>query len=271
MDNNMVYDEFSLSVSDIDFTVFLDKGFFNKGSYYSEKHFHKFHEIVYCYEGFLNVLYDGASERISVGDMVVIPKGTEHSIETYDDTYYAVLGFWGGNRWDSVQAVTVFENFPTSEAFKRILEYNYGNYKYKKELINACLCEIIAMMLEKSGMADERARNNITLENKGYRSYIIECFFLENFSANPKLSELADILHLSVQQTQRIIKKMYNMTFREYVAVLKFNKAKSILKETDMNMTEIAAAVGYSNAHNLFKLFKDKMGITPKEYRNQKR
>lgn len=270
--SSMLYDEFTLSVSDIDFTVFLDNGFFNKGSYYSKKHFHKFHEIVYCYEGALEVIYDSVSERISGGDMIVIPKGTEHSLKTYDDSYYVVLGFWDGNRWDDVEAVTVFEKFPASEAFKRILEYNCGNYKYKKGLITACLCEIIAMMLEKSGMADEKVSNGIiTLENNGYRSYIIEIFFLDSFCGMPKISELADLLHLSVQQTQRIIKKMYNMTFREYIAVLKFERAKSLLKETDMSIAEIAASVGYSNAHNLFKLFKDKTGITPSQYRLQKK
>ena len=94
-------------------------------------------------------------------------------------------------------------------------------------------------------------------------------YFQSNYKSSPSLAELAGILHLSVVQTQRIIKKLYNQTFSHRVLALRMNKAKKLITQTDMSVIEIAAAVGYNNAHNFFAAFKRETGTTPKQYRKK--
>jgi transcriptional regulator GlxA family with amidase domain len=53
----------------------------------------------------------------------------------------------------------------------------------------------------------------------------------------------------------------------DYVINLRINVACDLLKSSDMSIKEIAASVGYDNAHFFSKLFKKKTGVSPKAYR----
>lgn len=263
-----LYNETTVSVSDIEFVVFSDDGFINKGTYDSENHFHKGHEVIYCYQGTLEIFYDQKKYQVGKGDMVIIAKDIVHSLHMCEDTYYVALFFWENNKWNNTEGITIFKNFPARDAFERIFAYHSSGYKYKKELIRSCIHEIITMMLEVAEV-DGEIPLPITLEHNNYRRYIIEQFFLSRFCDSPKVSELAELLHLSVQQTQRLVKKMYHKTFREQLAFFRVDKAKTMLVETNLKTTEISRFLGYSNAHNFFRLFKNLEGMTPAQYRKQ--
>ncbi len=264
--NSILYDEYFLSVSDVEFEFFADSGFLSRGTYLSEEHYHQYNEIIYCFKGSLEVVCDAGVKTLGPKDIVVIPGKISHSLSADDDTLYLVMSFWGGEKWQSVR---VFTDFAASDAFGRILEYHYGDYRYKKELINSCIYEIITMMLEMSDSGGAQTQKTVTLENNSYRRYIIEQYIQSNYKASPSVAELAGLLHLSVPQTQRIIKKLYNQTFTDKVLSLRMNKAKKLISQTDMPVIEIAAAVGYNNAHNFFSAFKRETGVAPKQYRKK--
>lgn len=44
-------------------------------------------------------------------------------------------------------------------------------------------------------------------------------------------------------------------------------KAKELLHDTRYNIAEVAAAVGYTDKRYFSRLFKEQVGVTPKEYR----
>ena len=46
------------------------------------------------------------------------------------------------------------------------------------------------------------------------------------------------------------------------------NRAKELLKTTNLRISEISDALGYDYYFNFTKLFKKEVGMTPKEYRN---
>ena len=53
-------------------------------------------------------------------------------------------------------------------------------------------------------------------------------------------------------------------------ASLKGTSMFTLLEETDKSISEIAGIVGYDNSSKFAKVFKDKMGCTPTEYKKQK-
>ena len=103
-------------------------------------------------------------------------------------------------------------------------------------------------------------------DDTSYRKYIINEYFNSHFEGKT-LSKLSDMLHLSTQQTQRIIKKTYGQTFRERMIYAKMRYAKSLLTTTDLSISQIASMVGYTCVHSFFDTFKKEFGITPNEYR----
>ena len=52
----------------------------------------------------------------------------------------------------------------------------------------------------------------------------------------------------------------------EYIRRIKLQESKRMIREKDLNFTEIAAELQYSTVHHFSRQFKEKFGITPTEY-----
>lgn len=274
--DSLLYKEFSFPIGDFNIVFFSDSGFATRGKYSSDTHQHDFNEILCISEGSASLFVGDEVYSLCAGDAVLIPEGTIHSFKTESNAYFTAISFWqdtGGEHHSPIYSLTekkelrIFRSFKAASAFERILDYYYGTYVYKNELISACLCEIIVMMLEESDEKESISQNVITLESNTYRSYLINQYFSENFNHSPSLEALADILHLSTQQTGRIIKRIYARSFREHVIHLRINHAKHLLTNTDTQINEIASLLGYALPHTFFDIFKSETGMTPLQYR----
>ena len=54
----------------------------------------------------------------------------------------------------------------------------------------------------------------------------------------------------------------------EYLREIKINYACSLLKTSNLSILDIAIEVGYFALSHFNRIFKDRMGCTPTEYRN---
>lgn len=99
-----------------------------------------------------------------------------------------------------------------------------------------------------------------------------ETFIKENYS-NPKLSlqMVTDHLAISTSYFSSIFKTRFGATFVEYLTRMRMEKAKQILIFTDHRTYETAEEVGFSDPHYFSVAFKKFTGMTPKEYRENKR
>ena len=52
----------------------------------------------------------------------------------------------------------------------------------------------------------------------------------------------------------------------EYIRRIKLQLSKQMIREGNMNFTEIASALQYSTVHHFSRQFKEKFGLTPTEY-----
>lgn len=65
--------------------------------------------------------------------------------------------------------------------------------------------------------------------------------------------------------------KYYGKTIREYITELRLKDAKSLLKYSNLNVTEIAFSIGFSDANYFSCLFKKAFKISPLAYRKKSR
>jgi AraC family transcriptional regulator of adaptative response / methylphosphotriester-DNA alkyltransferase methyltransferase len=82
------------------------------------------------------------------------------------------------------------------------------------------------------------------------------------------LNKLADISHGSPYHLQRSFKRVKGISPTEYIQRLRLEKATWLLETSQLPITEIGSAVGFSNTPYFMTLFKRKMGNTPSGYRN---
>ncbi|MDF2715853.1 MAG: response regulator containing CheY-like receiver domain and AraC-type DNA-binding domain [Paenibacillus sp.] len=89
----------------------------------------------------------------------------------------------------------------------------------------------------------------------------------EALNQNITLKEISNILHFNCSYLGQKFKYHVNMTFNEYLLHKRMEKAKSLLKHTDLKVYEIANEVGYTEMDWFYKKFKSYTGVSANEYR----
>jgi len=87
---------------------------------------------------------------------------------------------------------------------------------------------------------------------------------------DPKFSveDLADKLGVSRVQLYRKVKAIIGINISDHINNVKLEKAAELLKASQMNISEIAYSLGFSSPNYFSTAFKNKFGISPKEYKS---
>lgn len=93
--------------------------------------------------------------------------------------------------------------------------------------------------------------------------------YIEDNYRAASLTELATELNVSVYQLSRLIKQNTGSTFKELLQRKRLNKAVQLLADTKLSISDIIAYVGYDNASYFFRIFKERYGVSPREYRQK--
>lgn len=88
-----------------------------------------------------------------------------------------------------------------------------------------------------------------------------------NYAHSVNIQVIAD--HLNIERTYlyRLFKDITGVSPQEYLLDYRIRRACSLLKETDLPVSDIARSVGYGDALYFSRLFKQKKGSPPSEYR----
>ncbi|KKK38833.1 AraC family transcriptional regulator [Mesobacillus campisalis] len=116
----------------------------------------------------------------------------------------------------------------------------------------------------------ESIRRESKLEKKNI-IYEIETYLQNNFDRDVKLQEIADQFYISREYISRKFKQEFGENISDYIVKYRIKKAKSLLKNSQLKVFEIANMVGYQDDKYFRKVFKKVEGITPNEYRQGKR
>lgn len=94
--------------------------------------------------------------------------------------------------------------------------------------------------------------------------------YIDNhFTEKILLSDLALRENLSLTYLSHYFKNNLNMTFQEYVSLLRFEAARSLIEHTDDTITDIGIACGFSDNRYLNRAFRQQLACTPSEYRQR--
>jgi transcriptional regulator of acetoin/glycerol metabolism/AraC-like DNA-binding protein len=85
------------------------------------------------------------------------------------------------------------------------------------------------------------------------------------------LAELASIAGLSVFHFARQFKQSAGVTPHSYLVQRRVERAQDLLARTDLALSEIAVAAGFSDQSHLARHFRQMLGTTPREFRRSQR
>jgi AraC-like DNA-binding protein len=81
--------------------------------------------------------------------------------------------------------------------------------------------------------------------------------------------QLALKLNTNEYKLKHGFKQTFRVTLYEYLTQVRIQKAKDLLAYTDYPVSRVAADVGFPDASNFSKRFKQRTGVLPLEYRNR--
>lgn len=89
----------------------------------------------------------------------------------------------------------------------------------------------------------------------------------ENYSQKWTVSSFAEKYGLSETTIKNYFRNVYGYSYKEYQKKIRMEKAADMLKNTKLNIEEIAVKVGYFSHTKFSAAFKEYYGTTPSQYR----
>ena len=107
---------------------------------------------------------------------------------------------------------------------------------------------------------------------KQYKKLIREAkAYMEEHYTDPDLSlnMVAARVNLSASHFSVVFSQEMGQTFKEYLTLIRINKAKELLRMTSLRSADIAYQIGYNDPHYFSSVFKKHTGCSPIEFRSQ--
>lgn len=98
---------------------------------------------------------------------------------------------------------------------------------------------------------------------------VVKDYVGQSIHENITLKEISDTLHYNASYLGQKFKCQEKMTFNQYLLEQRMEKAKFLLRYTDMKIYEIANQVGYTDLDWFYKKFKSHTSVSASVYREE--
>lgn len=280
-----------VSMGPVVFDILLDIAFTAEGLPLGQQitHKHPVFEVHFITKGSGSCVVDGCDIPLQVGDVILVAPGVFHSFkgtapaakgylqftfsvkESYEDLFPRT------EAWEILESLSLQRNvkviqlpniFNLVDLIRHELDQNlFGCYGKVQGLFMQLLIDILR---EASTSQGSREQQRIPLKTKDEsRTRIIDMFFERLISEQLRIEQLADELHLSIKQTQRVVRQLYGKPFKQLATETFIEVAKELLTTSKLTVQQIAERLGYAETRHFSRRFAQATGTTPNEYRSR--
>jgi AraC family L-rhamnose operon regulatory protein RhaS len=261
----------------------------------SPSHRHHYFELLYILEGAGSHTINNNQYPYSKGNLFLLTPDDTHSFEISSDTRCCIIDFTKGlfakRHRSQMDRAEMTEFFVSME----YIFHNHQNLKgyiamnqQESGLTNGLIAQLI---MEKeqpriySGIITQNIvflllniiarsiQENIAgeLKNKGTKNIVHELttYIQQNIYKKEllKIDSLAKHFNKTPDHLNRYFKQQTGITLKTYINRYKLRLVETRLRYSDLNISEIANELGYTDESHLNKIFKSAFGQTAKEYR----
>ncbi|HMG16117.1 MAG TPA: AraC family transcriptional regulator, partial [Saprospiraceae bacterium] len=140
--------------------------------------------------------------------------------------------------------------------------------QYKKIVFLKNLPERRKLINEEEKTEDTKIRPALFPLIQPHQENIISLknYIEENIESDISIDQLARKLHTSTRQLQRLFKEEINLTPKQFITIIKLEKASWLLSNSNKSISEIAFATGFSDPAYLTNVFKRYFGLPPSSF-----
>jgi AraC family transcriptional activator of pobA len=270
---------------DIPFFIDIEKDLTLHGSYHP--HRHAYHEIIWVQAGTGRHSIDGRTVEIVPNSFSLIAQGQVHAFLEADQIQGYTLGFTDSflnseSRSGQLSFRTMFNYLYEQQTFlipaeergigDRLLELivqevaqaqKTDSYEVLRHLVCAFLAQI-----ERIQRLSQRQRIAATSsQEQTYQAFLQ--LLEEQVMRHHAVTFYAQALNRSPDQLNSVLQEMLGKTTKRVILERLLLEARRKLQFTDLSVKEVAASLGFRDQFHFSKLFKQEIGFTPLEYREQ--
>lgn len=249
-------------------------------------HWHDEMEIIYIKKGMGLVTIDFEQYTISNNTIILILPGQLHSIEQldqhsmeYENIIFDVKMLFSKKEDSSIS------NFLSPLLNGQILVPSiYSSVSRHYNLISACIdaCDEICKTKPEGyelfikGKLFEfffilsnqcRTEDTIRIPKQLNKMKLILKYVENHYRDKITIKEMADLVEFSESHFMRYFKEAMGISFIHYLREYRLTMAARLLLASEASILSIAEEVGFDNLSYFNRAFKDKYGMTPREYR----
>ncbi|SNR77726.1 helix-turn-helix transcriptional regulator [Lutibacter flavus] len=156
----------------------------------------------------------------------------------------------------------------TNELFTVLTNLEDINLKgiSRKIFMEAKVLELLAIQMENYKV--KKPSDKIACTGKIIRKlYAVHHILKNNLDKNYSIKQLSQEVALNENLLKKEYKRVFGFSMNEFCKQEKMNKAKELLRSSQLPIYQIAEDTGYKNATHFSAAFKKYFGETPKQYR----
>ena len=231
---------------------------------------HPISELTYVDQGSLHSVADGKDQLLKQGDIVLYAPGQWHMQYADVDVaprFVTITFDVEGAGLEAFFNKKFTASADTLALLRQMLREHEQLDEYSNDMILAQL-NILLLRLLREGKAPKAVKlqtsNAVHSENQIIRR--AQQYISANIREKLSVPMVAKQVDVSPSYLTALFHKHLQISPGEYIRRIKLQESKQMIRENDMNFTEIAAALQYSTVHHFSRQFKEKFGITPTEY-----
>lgn len=236
-------------------------------------HSHPYYQLNHILRGEYVFLIDGKSYQVGVGDTVLIPVSSKHSITltSGDSGYYFEIKFSTFSRHDKEicdEAELLVKDDQFSAALmKEIFDEDENDTSLSEEIKLTYLYAILYKLSAKSRR--EKSIPSKYIEVAAYSEPVRDIIrFLENnYEKHLTLDDIVNETSLQKSSLCSRFKRETDVTVFECLMIIRVRKAVELLSYTDMSLAQISEATGFVNLTHFNRVFTKHVMIPPGQFR----
>lgn len=253
-------------------------------------HFHNEYEIFFLREGERHFFFDNRAYLVTGGDLILVDTNRVHmtrSISDQDKNHDRIILYVADYRmrefdqkYPSLGLVRFFKEecgvfkLTPQQQQRYMSMYNrlhdefehggpYSPVAIELEVLHY-LMDLLRDNYQKSPI--KTAAQTSGARNQYTTVYNVADYISAHFAEPITLDGLAKQFYLSKYHLCRTFKQITGVGITEYINVLRIQRAKQLLEQTNDSVSKIAMEVGYNSITYFEKLFRTYMNISPLQY-----
>ena len=228
---------------------------------YFPKHRHNYVEMVYMCAGKTTHIINGNKElTLEEGDLLFLNQNVYHEIlpSGEDDiaVNFIILPEFFDRPISMVERENIIRDFliSTLAGDTAINDYLYIRTK-----------GIVPVLMNLSRFADQIGRGDPQQEEQNLLFSVLD--YIDHHYQSGTLAEISELSHLPTYQVSRLLKKRTGKNFKELLQLRKMQQAAYLLQNSTLSIDKIIEHIGYENSSYFYRMFHEKYGCSPSEYR----